>query len=151
MVRDMRSFIKRHPKIFITIVFVVIVLFCYVFDFCISKSYQFEVVSVSPEVIHADPQQPVEITIKLTRYGKAVSGHDLYALPVGENAAGVFRQNRIRTDEQGLAVFVYYPYKATMFVPAAPVDIQIVDESNSILFVINAEFFMVLDIQEGTV
>ena len=147
----MKNFIKKYTKYFIIICLVIICSVIYLFDFLIARSYDFEILSMTPEFKYADPNIPVDISIRLSRNGVPVSGHDLYALPTGDNIAGVFKQNRIRTDENGIANFTYYPYRATMFVKAAPVDIKVIDESNSVIFVINAEFIFTIDLVEQEV
>ena len=141
------TYLKKNPKYLVIIALILIFCVCYVIDYAIARSYDFEITSM-PSVVYADPQQPVEITIQLTRNGVPVVGHDLYAHTTGPNAAGKFQQNRVRTNENGEATFIYYPYRATVTIPAKPVDIRVIDESNSKILVIHAEFNFVLDLQK---
>lgn len=85
------------------------------------------------------------IEIRLTRFGESVEGHSLYAVAVG---GGSLKANRVLTDENGMVTLIYYPYTSNRFMPAQPVNIEIIDESNSFIFEVNAEFSVTLDLKD---
>ena len=106
------------------------------FDYGRSTMFNIEVVSIDHQPAEADGKTPVNIKVKLTgSNNRLVQGHDLYALSQG---GGNFRTNRIRTDSNGEADFIYYPYMASTIQKVKNVPIEIMDESNSIFVEINA-------------
>jgi len=138
-----KSFIKKHKKLFACLIVAVVIAVCFGVDLGISKTYKMEVVAMSEEVVYADNKRPVTIDVVLTQFDKPIANHNLYAVAVG---GGRLKANRVRTDENGMASFVYVPYTANRFMPAEPITINIVDESNSIIFEVNAKYSFVIDL-----
>lgn len=114
------------------------------FDVMRAQTFDISVVSVSPEKPVADVRERVQIKILLSRHGKPVKGHSLFAIPKN---GGALKGNRVETDENGLAMFVYCPYTETKLQPAKPVTIEVIDESNSVFFEINARLSFRIDLQ----
>ncbi len=103
---------------------------CVVVDLIKMNMVTLEIVSVTPEPAVADPSQSVEIVVQLTSFtGAAIPDHNLYAITKN---GGSFQSYRVKTDENGRATMIYYPYKATEYQTARDVTIQIRDEDNSI-------------------
>ena len=134
-----------RKKLLITGVVIALIAVLFLVDFAISRTYSFQLESVTPEVVYADNKQPVTIEIRLTRFGESVEGHSLYAVAVG---GGSLKANRVLTDENGMVTLIYYPYTSNRFMPAQPVNIEIIDESNSFIFEVNAEFSGTLDLKD---
>lgn len=78
------------------------------FDYLRSRSVLTELVSITPETVEADPNQAVSITVKTTKHGKPLAGHDISALVVG---SGNLKQDQLRTGADGIVTFIYYPYR----------------------------------------
>lgn len=140
----MSGFIKKHKKLFALIVFVAVICLGLLFDYGWSYTYNIELVSISPSEPVADSRQPVEITLKLTHFGKAVEGHSLYTLPQN---GGKISTNIVKTDADGLAVFIYYPYTETALMKAQPITFYSHDENNSVIFEINTKLVFVIDLK----
>ena len=134
--------LKRTLIILLVIVFAVGMMA--VFDTVRAKTFEIKVVSVSPEKPVADVRQQVEIKLRVTHGGKNVEGHSLYAVSKG---GGSFKGNRSETDEEGIATFIYIPYTETMLMPAKPVTISVIDESNSVFLEINSKLDFVIELQ----
>ena len=137
------QFIKKHKKLFIGIVAIVVIAVLFGVDYCVAKTYKMEVYSMSEEIVYADNKKPVTIAISLTQFGKPVEGHSLYAVAVG---GGRLKANRVLTNEDGIAEFVYVPYSSNKFMPAVPITINVIDESNSWVFEVNVEFSTVINL-----
>lgn len=129
-----RKFLKQNILFTVILCIAAILGAMYLFDYRRAESYDIEVLEITPERPVADGQTPVEITVKLTKRGKEIEGHSLYMVP--KNGGNV-EYNRCLTDENGEAKFIYYPYKATVLMPAKTVEIRVYDESNSIFVVVN--------------
>ncbi len=125
---------KNRTYTILSVVLVIMLLYSY--DLYRSKEFIIEVLEINPNPAPADGQTPVEIKVELKRTnGEKVAGHNLYAIPL---EGGTMRSNRVLTDEEGKAEFIYFPYRDSPSLRAHPVKIQIIDESNSIFFEINA-------------
>lgn len=86
--------------------------------------------SVTPEPAAADPDEPVTIDVTLrSKSGQPIADHNLYALTL---SGGSFLSYRQKTDANGRAIFVYFPYKVASYQTVRDVTIQIRDESNSV-------------------
>ena len=114
------------------------------FDTVRAQTYTIEVVSLTPEKPVADVRQQVQIKLRVTKKGKGVEGHSLFAI---SKNGGTFKGNRAETDEEGVAPFIYIPFSATSLQPARPVTISVIDESNSVFLEINTRFEFVIDLQ----
>lgn len=114
------------------------------FDTVRAQTYTIEVVSLTPEKPVADVRQQVQIKLRVTKKGKGVEGHSLFAI---SKNGGTFKGNRAETDEEGVASFIYIPFSATSLQPARPVTISVIDESNSVFLEINTRFEFVIDLQ----
>ncbi|MBO6262824.1 MAG: hypothetical protein J6N93_00945 [Clostridia bacterium] len=106
----------------------------YLFDYLRAKTFTVEVVSVSDENPVASNDERVEITIRVTHFGKPVEGHVIFALP----SDGRMLAFTTLTDEDGVATMTYVPYTANAFLPVHDVEIRIRDQSNSVFWEINA-------------
>ncbi len=137
----MKSALK---KLFIIVGIVVVILVGAFVDTIISKTYDFEFVSVERlaeegaapvrdkegNVVPdgwgiADGQTYVRFIIRLTRNGKAVEGHTLY-VKTNSNVLG-----RVTTDENGLVTVDYRCYKGTAG-KVKDVILTVRDEDNSV-------------------
>lgn len=116
---------------------------CWLFDWLWAKTYDVCVVSVSDEAPRADSSVRVEIVVRVTHFGKPSAGHDIYALPT----AGSMVAYMTVTDEDGYATVVYTPYTETAFTPARDVTVTIRDQSNSVIWEINAATSVTLRLQ----
>ncbi len=116
---------------------------CYLFDFFWAKTYHIEVVSISDETPYAHNSERVEITVRVTHFGKPMEGHEIFALP----SAGQMFAYTTLTNENGEATFTYIPYTETYFYPAKDVELRIRDQSNSVVWEINAYKDIVLKLQ----
>ncbi|MDD6235838.1 MAG: hypothetical protein PUB00_00475 [Clostridiales bacterium] len=101
----------------------------YGIDTLIAHSYSLQIVEIDPQPSYADGKTPVNITVQLKKGDAPVVGHILYMLPKKGNV----KIARLKTDADGLAHFVYYPYLASDFIEVGDVPIQVMDESNSVL------------------
>lgn len=141
----MLKFLKAN-KVFTALILIVVLLAAmYGFDYFRAKSFDIEVLSISPEEPVADGETPVTITVQLTRFGKPVKGHYLFMISLN---SGTMQKNREQTDENGCAVYVYYPYRASVLMPATTVTLRVYDESNSIFVVVNASLDFEIDLKE---
>ena len=158
----MKSALK---KLFIIIGIVVIFLVGGIVDLIISKTYDFEFVSVERLVEEgaepaldkdgnvipddwgiADGQTYVRFVIRLTRNGKPVKGHTLY-IKTNRNVLG-----RMTTDEDGLVVVDYRCYKGTAG-NVKDIVLTVRDEDNSVfIFVPRTESYTLpmAEVQEET-
>ena len=119
----------------------------FAFDYFWSKTYEVEIVSVSNYTPYADQSERVEITVKVTHFGKPMVGHSMFAL----QDAGRMMNYTDTTDENGLATFVYVPHEVSKFEPNPKLDvyIRIRDESNSIFWEVNAYNVVELNLKAG--
>ena len=138
-------FIKRHIKLAVFLIAAAALGAMYAYDAVRAGSYKVELASPLPETVYADGATPVDIAVRVTRRGRPQAGHYLFALPVD---GGRFTAYRAETDENGEAVFTYYPYRAMILLPAKTVEIRIIDESNSVFFEVNAELPVYIDLKE---
>lgn len=133
---------KKKLLIFLSVVLVFggLVLF----DFARSKLFHIDLVEMTPNPAAADGQTPVSVRLRLTdQKGRPVEGHALYALAKN---GGMFHSAREITDENGMAEFIYYPYKASAIMELKDAVFSFTDESNSIFIEIGAtaEFTLAL-------
>lgn len=77
------------------------------YDYFRAQDTDIELVSVSPEKIVADPNQPVLITLRVTVHGKPAVGHTVSALVKGQ---GNLSGDKVKVGEDGTVTFKYYPY-----------------------------------------
>jgi hypothetical protein len=102
----------------------------FLFDMVRSKTFQIEVVEMTPNPAIADGQTPVKVKVKLVDImGKAVEGHSIFALA---HTGGMFHSLREITDVNGVTEFVYYPYKASSVTRLQDAVLSFTDESNSV-------------------
>lgn len=109
----------------------------YLFDFLWAQSYKIELVSRTPEIAIADLED-VTFTVRLTRGGKPVAGHNLVVIA---QRANKFKSYRETTDENGEAEFVYYTTKFSIAEKGDSVttNITVQDEDNSIFIAVSAK------------
>lgn len=107
------------------------------FDVYRSNQFNIKVISVDPQPAFADGQTPVNIKLKLLyKDKKPVEGHDIYG--VSKNG-GSFNAFRVRTDKNGEAEFLFYPYKASVIRKAQDINLEFLDQSNSVFIEINSK------------
>ena len=139
-------FLKKIPlKLIIVIVLVVVFCGCWLMDYCIAQSYD---IAYTYESVFGDltanQRNVVTITVTVTRNGKPAAGHSLWmenplAHQDGEwISGGQLQKNLVITDENGQAVFTYYPYTANKLKPANFVKFVVKDQSNSLVVEVNA-------------
>lgn len=130
-------------KFIILGVFLLVLCLTYAFDYIRCTTYKLEVLVSNDQPI-ASKEEEVEIKVRVTRFGKIMTGHKVFALPT----AGTLDKNVAYTDEEGCVYFTYTPYQATKYNPAGDVDITIRDESNSIIWEVNSFTTLKLHLQE---
>ncbi len=109
---------------------VTIILMLILVDFVKYSTAEILLNNISPEIVPGDSSVAVTITVYAqTKTGKPLVGHDLYALTLG---GGSWLNYYSRTDEDGKAQFVYFPYDLPEYQNPRDVEIKIRDESNSI-------------------
>jgi len=132
----MFKLLKKNKTLCALIIVFLSFLAAYIFDYSRAQTFLIQVVEVSPSEPVADGETPVAITVKLERSNKPVKNHNLFMVPMN---GGVMKINRRKTDDNGTADFIYYPYRATILQPARTVTIRVYDEDNSIFVVVNAK------------
>ncbi len=126
---------KRKLKITVVLVVAALLSGMVVYDGVRAAMFHITVESVSSNPVPADGKTPVDIVLKLTdRRGNPVEGHNLFALPKN---GGALRANRVMTDGDGCAHFIYIPYKLTNLIKLEDVVVDVIDESNSVFVEIN--------------
>lgn len=100
---------------------------------------------MDPQPAVADGQTTVTVKVLVSRNGTPVSGHNIYGVaPDG----GGFEAYRVKTDEQGEAVFAYHPYTANNIRMAKDVEMAFADQSNSVFIEINAKTSVTLKLTD---
>lgn len=116
----------------------------YTFDYAVSKSYEIEILSITPSGdIVADGKSVVEIKIRLTRGDAVIARHKMVAVPKG---GGSLKNSKILTDQNGEVTFQYTPYLASDYVEAKPAKIEIFDDSNSIFISVPKRIEIILNL-----
>lgn len=129
---------------YIVIAVLVLILGCmWIYDSIRVNSYKIELSYIDTMTPVADNSKPVNMKIRITRRGKPQAGHSIFILPLD---GGRFAAYRALTDEAGEASFLYHPYSSTSLLPAKPVRIQAIDESNSTFIEVNAKLVFSLDL-----
>jgi hypothetical protein len=142
-----RIFSKLGVKYTVAILLVLVFALAYLFDFVWSKTYEVQVISISDQTPYADQTERVEITVQVKHFGKEMAGHSMFALP----NAGRMESYTAKTDENGYATFVYIPHEVNKFDPDPILDvvIKIRDESNSVVWEVNAYGNVELTLKRG--
>lgn len=117
-------------NLYIILIVMTVISLATLYDFYRSKQVYIQVVNISPEKIIADSSQEVTIAVKLTnKKGKPIPNHNLYALTLG---GGSWKSYREKSDKNGDATFIYYPYNVPSYQTVKDVTVKIRDESNSV-------------------
>ena len=117
-------------KLKVLLIMLAIFAVCYGFDLIKAQTVELKVVSISEEPAEATPDKPVEIKVRLTAKGGAgIPDHNLYAIT---QSGGSFKSYRVKTDANGDATFIYYPYKLLSYQTPTDAILEIRDESNSV-------------------
>jgi len=126
-----------NKKLIASLTIVLLVSAMFSFDYIRSKMFKIDVVSIMPNPAVADGQTPVIITVQLRDYkGDIVKGHSLYAL---SKTGGMFKSTREITNDNGIAEFIYFPFKASEVNEIRDAVINISDESNSVFIEIGTQ------------
>lgn len=142
-------------KILILVIIALLVFLGWGFDTIRAREFTIEVMSVSPEVGIADGQTQVTVELLVTRNGVPCEDHIIYGISLN---GGNFRAKRVKTDENGIATFIYFPYFKSELNDLVDVNLHFEDESNSLFIAVPAKMDMVLpmeapeedDTQQGT-
>ncbi|MBE6973882.1 MAG: hypothetical protein E7436_00100 [Ruminococcaceae bacterium] len=142
-------------KFLILVIIALLVFLGWGFDTVRAREFTIEVVSVSPEVGIADGQTQVTVELLVTRNGVPCEDHIIYGISLN---GGNFRAKRVKTDENGIATFIYFPYFKSELNDLVDVNLHFEDESNSLFIAVSAKMDMVLpmeapeedDTQQGT-
>ena len=137
---------KNRTKLLILLAVAVLALGGWGFDLLWARAFTVEVVSVSPNPGIADGQTPVTIRVKVTRGDDACAGHILFATTLN---GGSFKAERVSTDAEGVAEFIYYPYLKSRLNTLTDVKIRIADESNSLFVSVPARADLLLPMVEA--
>lgn len=132
-------------KLIILLVIALLFFLGWSFDSVRAREFEIKVVSVSPEVGVADGQTPVTVELLVSRKGTPCEDHILYGMSLN---GGSFRAKRVKTDENGIATFIYYPYFKSELNDLVDVNLHFEDESNSLFIVVSAELNIVLPMTE---
>ena len=132
-------------KLVILLIIALMLFLSWGFDSIRAKEFTIEVVSMSSEYGIADGQTPITIELRVTYNGEPCEDHILYGLSL---TGGSFRAKRVKTDENGIATFTYYPYYKSVLNDLVDVTLHFEDESNSILVVVPAELDIVIPMVE---
>ena len=132
-------------KLIILVIIALLLFLGWGFDSIRAQEFTIEVVSMSSEFGVADGQTPITIELRVTQNGEPCEGHVLYGLSL---TGGSFRAKRVKTDENGIATFMYYPYYKSVLNDLVDVTLHFEDESNSILVVVPAELDIVIPMVE---
>lgn len=125
-------------KKLIAVFTVVLVLFIFwTFDYFHAKQFQLEFIEVSEQPSPADGRTEMDFIIRVTKNGEPVSGHDLFGVVYGR---GGFKARRVRTDENGNALFTYLPFVARSEKDTLDIPFEITDESNSVFIEVKAKY-----------
>ena len=143
----MRNFIKKGGIKWLVILTLIVLLgICAIFDAMYKNvytlSYSYRCVKKDDTEYEGDliEAYKIYITVHVERNGKPVAGHYIWM----ENptqidrfdeivSAGSLKQNQIKSDENGNAVFEYFPYKVNKFKPADVVNFEAKDLDGSII------------------
>lgn len=142
-------------KFLILVIIALLVFLGWGFDTIRAREFTIEVMSVSPEVGIADGQTQVTVELLVTRNGVPCEDHIIYGISLN---GGNFRAKRVKTDENGIATFIYFPYFKSELNDLVDVNLHFEDESNSLFIAVSAKMDMVLpmeapeedDTQQGT-
>ncbi len=135
---------KRIPKKAIVVGILVLILAgMWIFDAIRAQTFRLEMVECTPEIAIADGKTKVEITYRLTRWGKPVEGHNIFVYCDGN---GRFFSYREQTDADGKVTFLLYPGRATIYSPAEDIPVYASDESNSVFIMVKAKNEFVLPV-----
>ncbi|MDY6367040.1 MAG: hypothetical protein SPL13_00765 [Clostridia bacterium] len=129
-------------KFIILAIFLLVLIVTYAFDYIRCTTYKLEVTASDMKPV-ASSTEKVEILVRVTRFGKIQKGHKIFAL----QSNGSLDKNVAYTDDEGCIKLIYTPYNASSYTPAEKVEITIRDESNSIIWEVNAYTVLVLDLQ----
>lgn len=77
------------------------------YDYARAQDTDIELVSISPATVVADPNQPVLITLRVTKHGELAVGDTVSALVKGQ---GNLSGDKVKVGEDGTVTFKYYPY-----------------------------------------
>jgi len=124
----------------VVLVFVVF----WTFDYYRSKEFRLEYFDVTEQPSPADGETEVDFIIRATQNGEPVSGHDLFGIIYGR---GGFKARRVRTDENGEALFTYLPFVAHSEDEIRDILFKIMDESNSLFIEVNAAYEGILSLK----
>ena len=109
----------------------------YLFDFFRARNFSIELIGRTSEAAVAGDED-VTFTVRLTRGGKPVKGHNLVAIAERGNLFASYRET---TDENGEAVFTYYTVKFMITEKGDELVtlIHVMDENNSLFVEVNAK------------
>lgn len=97
----------KHKKYIVMGIIVAVLAVMAVFDYVRAQSTDLKVVSITPQTVVADPNVPVDITIKATKRGSLAVGDDITALVKGK---GSMSGDKVRVNANGTVTFRYFPY-----------------------------------------
>ncbi len=120
-------------KLGITGLLVAIFCLAWLYDFLRTKEYDVQVVYISNKTPTADFSDTVDFDVWVTRNGKPCAGHEIEA----RCSAGSFRAYLGKTNKYGVVRFTYIPYVETAYQKAGPVEITLLELSNSAIIEVN--------------
>ena len=132
-------------KLIILLVIALIFGLAWGYDAIRAQEFTIEVVSMSSEIGIADGQTPITIQLLVTQNGEPCEEHILYGLSL---TGGSFRAKRVKTDENGIATFTYYPYYKSVLTDLVDVTLHFEDESNSVFIVVPTKLDIVIPMVE---
>lgn len=137
---------KKYKKFIVLGVIVVVLLVLYAFDFARAQDTQIELISVTPQTVVADPNQPVLITLKVSKHGRLATGDNVTALVKG---GGNLSGDKIKVQDDGTVTFKYFPYS---YIPGvfeeSKVDIEFRNISDSVFIAVQKKKVVTLEIKK---
>ena len=137
---------KKFKKFIILGIIVLVLLGLYAFDFARAQDTQIELVSITPKTVVADPNQPVLITLKVSKHGRLAAGDNVTALVKG---GGNLSGDKIKVQDDGTVTFKYFPYS---YIPGvfeeSDVDIEFRNISDSVFIAVQKKKVITLEIKK---
>lgn len=116
------------------------------YDFIRAQQVEIEVVSITPPKVVADPNVPVQIKLRVMKFGKPLGKDNITGLVVGE---GNLKADQIKTDRDGFVTFTYFPYQYIEGIyKEMKVPITFNDISQSVFIEISKPKNVVLDVKK---
>lgn len=134
-------------KLLVLAIIAAVILSMAAYDYFRAQDTKIEVVSISPERVEANPNQPVLITLRVTTQGELAVGDTVSALLKGQ---GSLSGDKAKVGEDGTVTFKYYPYTVIPGVfDESDVEIEFRNISDSVFVAIQKRESVVFHVYEA--